>query len=245
MVSDLLEPQKSRRGVYLLPNLLTIGALFCGFYAIIAGTRGHFGSAALAIYIAMLLDGLDGRVARMMGSQSEFGAQLDSLSDMICFGLTPSLVMYSWVLHSLGKPGWLAAFIYTTCTALRLARFNSQSENEDKRYSRGITTTAAAGFIAGLIWIGSVYSLNGKVVAIVVAVITVLVGLMKVSTIPYRSYKDIDVRGKVPFLVIIAIMLVFVIVYYDAPDVLFTLFTLYLLSGPFVWLKHHFFGRNK
>ncbi|MCH9744281.1 MAG: CDP-diacylglycerol--serine O-phosphatidyltransferase [Gammaproteobacteria bacterium] len=224
-----------------MPNLLTIGALFCGFYAIISGMKGYFDSAAISIYIAMLLDGLDGRVARMTHSQSEFGAQLDSLSDMVCFGLAPALVLYSWVLFSLGKPGWLIAFIYTTCTALRLARFNSQSENEDKRYSRGITTTAAAGFIAGLIWIGSIYHLNGQIVAIVVAVITALVGLLKVSTLPYRSYKDIDVRGKVPFLVIIAIMLVFVIIFYDAPDVLFALFSLYILSGPALWLKQRFF----
>jgi CDP-diacylglycerol---serine O-phosphatidyltransferase len=235
-----LKSQKPRRGVYLLPNLFTIGALFCGFFAIIAGSKGHFDSAALSIYIAMLLDGLDGRVARMTNTQSEFGAQLDSLSDMVCFGLSPALVVYSWLLASLGKPGWLVAFIYMTCTALRLARFNSRSENEDKRYCRGITTTAAAGFMTGLIWVGNTYHIGGKSVAIAVAVLTVLVGLLKVSTIPYRSYKDIDLRGKVPFLVIILLMLAFVVIYYDTPDVLFILFTLYILSGPCAWLKRRF-----
>ena len=237
MAEKDLKVVKPRRGVYLLPNLFTIAALFCGFYAIIAAMKGFFDHAALSIYIAMLLDGLDGRVARMTHTQSEFGAQLDSMSDMICFGLAPALVLYSWVLEQLGKPGWLIAFIYTTCTALRLARFNSQSENDDKRYCRGITTTAAAGFMASLVWVGNVYNFTGKPMMIAVAALTVLVALLKVSTLPYRSFKDIDLRGKVPFLMIIILMLVFVIIFYDTPDVLFVIFTLYLFSGPVTWLK--------
>src|SRR3990167_5087920 len=153
---------KKRRGVYLLPNLLTIGALFSGFFAIVAAFKGYFQSAVYAIYISMILDGLDGRVARLTGSQSEFGAQFDSMSDMVCFGVTPALVLYSWSLSGLGKAGWLAAFIYTVCTALRLARFNSQHQQDDKRYFMGLSTPAAAAFVASLIWVFDSDHINGQ-----------------------------------------------------------------------------------
>lgn len=231
MKQNSTEP-KQLRGIYLLPNLFTVGALFAGFYAIIAATKHYFDNAAIAILVAMLLDSLDGRIARMTHSQSEFGAQMDSLSDMVCFGVTPALVLYSWSLTYLGKPGWLAAFIYTVCTALRLARFNSQAQSTNKRYFQGLSTTAAAGLIASLIWTCYEYDISGQIIAWGVLVVTIAVGLLKVSTIRYRSFKDLDLRGRVPFVAIIVIMLVFVLISFNPPIVFLLLSAGYTLSGP-------------
>ena len=228
---------KRRRGIYLLPNLFTVAALFAGFYAIVAGTKNHFEEAAIAIYVAMILDGLDGRIARLTHSQSEFGAQLDSMSDMVCFGITPALVMYSWSLHALGKPGWLAAFIYAVCTALRLARFNSQSQQKNKRYFQGLATPASAGLVASIIWVSTKFGLSGVSMALPIAIVAILLGLLKVSTMRYRSFKDLDLRGKVPFLWILGMVLVFVFISFDPPDMLLAIFLVYVLSGPFstIW----------
>lgn len=220
------------RGIYLLPNLFTVGALFAGFYAIVAATKAYFDVSAIAIFVAMLLDGLDGRVARMTNTQSEFGAQMDSLSDMVCFGVTPALVMYSWSLFTLGKLGWLAAFMYTVCTALRLARFNSQAESTNKRYSQGLTTTAAAGFIASLIWVSTELHYKGSSFSWVMLVLMVFVALLKVSTIRYRSFKDFDLRNKVPFIGVIALVLIIMLISYRPPFVFLVLFSGYVLSGP-------------
>jgi len=223
------------RGIYLLPNLFTVSALFAGFYAIVSATKGLFDTAAIAIFVAMLFDGLDGRVARLTDTQSEFGAQMDSLSDMVCFGVTPALVLYEWSLSSLGKLGWLAAFIYTVCTALRLARFNSIDDPNDKRYSRGLTTTIAAGFIASVIWVCTQYQISGHQINILIAIVALCVALLKVSTLPYRSFKDFDARDKIPFLAVVALALVFAFIALDPPDVFFTCFFLYVLSGPAIW----------
>lgn len=225
-----------RRGIYLLPNLFTVSALFAGFYAIVAATQQNFNLAAIAIFVAMLLDSLDGRIARMTDSQSEFGAQLDSLSDMVCFGVSPALVLYSWSLSGLGKPGWLAAFIYTVCTALRLARFNAQSQNSEKRYFLGLATPPAAGLVAGLVWAASAHDWDGQYLSIGVMVLSIGLGLLKVSTIRYRSFKDIDMRGRVPFLAIFGMVLLIVLISIDPPDVLLAMFGLYVLSGPVMWL---------
>ena len=232
---------KSRgRGIYLLPNLFTVSALFAGFYAIVSATKGLFDTAAIAIFVAMLFDGLDGRVARLTDTQSEFGAQMDSLSDMVCFGVTPALVLYEWSLSGLGKLGWLAAFIYTVCSALRLARFNSMDDPNDKRYSRGLTTTIAAGFIASVIWFCAQYQIPGQDIRIIIAIVAVCVALLKVSTLPYRSFKDFDARGKIPFIAVVVLALVFAFIALDPPDVFFTCFALYVLSGPVTWLWFFF-----
>lgn len=221
-----------RRGIYLLPNLFTVGAMFAGFYAIVASTRGAFDTAAIAIFIAMLLDGLDGRVARLTQTQSEFGAQMDNMSDMVCFGVTPALVLYEWSLSGVGKIGWLAAFIYTVCTALRLARFLSMDDQDNKRFSRGLTTTMAAGFIASVLWFCTQHHITGDSIKSLVLGITVLVALLKVSTIPFRSFKDFDARNKIPFLTIVIIVLGLAFVALDPPDVFLAVFGLYVLSGP-------------
>ena len=224
--------RKHVKGIYLLPNLFTVAALFSGFYAIIAATKQHFDIAALAIYIAMLLDALDGRIARLTHSQSEFGAQMDSLSDMVCFGLSPALVLYAWSLSTMGKSGWLAAFFYMVCTTLRLARFNSQSQQTNKRYFQGLSTPAAAGLIASIIWACTEYQISGHQIALLMTIVTVIVGLLKVSTVRYRSFKDLDVRGKVPFLVILIVVLILVLIAFDPPIVFLVVFGVYALSGP-------------
>lgn len=220
------------RGIYLLPNLFTMGALFAGFYAIVAATKHAFDYAAIAIFIAILLDGLDGRIARMTHSVSDFGAQFDSLSDMVCFGITPALVLYVWSLSTLGKAGWLVCFAYTAATALRLARFNTQLGNADKRYFQGLSTTISAGFVASMLWTCVQYEIEGTAVAWIVAIITILLTILKVSSIRYRSFKDLNLRGKVPFLVIPIIGLLFVLISYSPPEIFLGLFFVYVASGP-------------
>ena len=233
------------RGIYLLPNLFTVTALFAGFYAIVAAMKGLYEEAAITIFVAMLFDGLDGRVARMTNTTSEFGAQLDSLSDMACFGVAPALVMYSWSLHSMGKAGWLAAFVYTVCSALRLARFNTQVGKVSQKYSQGITTTAAAGLIASIVWVATRYGIEGTDIALPMMIISVLVGVLKVSTIRYYSFKAFDLRGKVPFVVIIILVMLFVLVSFDPADILLILFATYTLSGPVLTLWGLHYRRRK
>lgn len=220
------------RGIYLLPNLFTIGAMFAGFYAIIAAMRGRYEAAAIAIFVASIMDGLDGRIARLLHAQSEFGVQLDSLSDMVCFGITPALVMYTWSLAVMGKPGWLAAFIYAACTALRLARFNVQAKKVDKRYFQGLPTPVAAQLIASIVWVCSVYNLAGESIALPMMVLAILLGLLKVSTIRYRSFKDFNLRNRVPFVGILVAVLILALISFDPPDILLLLSFLFIISGP-------------
>ena len=227
---------KRRRGIYLLPNLFTTAALFAGYYAIVAAMQGRFEAAAIAIFIAMILDGLDGRVARLTNTQSDFGAQYDSLADLASFGIAPSLVIYQWALSDLGKLGWLAAFIYTAGAALRLARFNTQVGTADKNYFQGLASPAAAAIIAGLVWVGHDYLEPGRIMNIVTLVITACVGLLMVSNFRYHSFKGIDLRGKVPFITMLVFVLIIVLVTYDPPIVLFTVFFGYALSGPIMTL---------
>ncbi len=229
---------KRRRGIYLLPNLFTTAALFCGFYAILAAISGEFEHAAVAIFIAMILDGLDGRVARMTNTQTAFGAEYDSLSDMVAFGLAPALVMYIWSLNSLGKMGWLAAFIYTAGAALRLARFNTQVGTADKRFFQGIPSPAAAAIMAGSVWVAVDYQIDGVDLAIPVGLLTVAVGLLMVSNIRYNSFKEVDFRGKIPFFSMVVMMLGFSVLFIQPPLILFLIFLVYAISGPVLTLKH-------
>jgi CDP-diacylglycerol--serine O-phosphatidyltransferase len=234
---DDVPEKKQRRGIYLLPNLFTTGCLFAGFYAIVASMAGRFEAAAIAIFIAMIMDGLDGRVARLTNTQSEFGAEYDSLADMVSFGLAPALVVYAWLLSDLGKLGWLAAFVYTAGTALRLARFNTQvSQEAEKRYFQGLASPSAAAVVAGMVWVGQGYGLDGRNIAIAAAIITVLMGVFMVSNVRYRSFKDLDLRGRVPFVAVLIVVLVFVLISIDPPQVLFAGFAVYALSGPVVTL---------
>lgn len=224
----------SQRGIYLLPNLLTTAALFAGFYSIVAAMKGLFDVAAIAIFIAMVADGLDGRVARMTNTQTPFGAQYDSLSDMVAFGIAPALVTYSWSLFYLGKLGWLAAFLYAAATALRLARFNTQVS--DKHYFQGLPSPSAAGLLASIVWMGSSYEMNGIYFAIPIAILTIVVAALMVSTIRYSSFKSVDFKGKVPFLTVVIALFVIVGIALEPPEILFGLFLLFILSGPVLTL---------
>jgi CDP-diacylglycerol--serine O-phosphatidyltransferase len=221
-----------RRGIYILPNLFTTAALFAGFYAIVQAMNGQFESAPVAVFIAMVLDGLDGRVARWTHTESDFGAQYDSLSDMVCFGLAPALVMYEWALSGLGKLGWLAAFLYAATAALRLARFNTQIGTVDKRYFVGLPSPSAAAVVMGLVWVLHSYGVPGKEMSFVALGFTVFAGLAMVSNIRYFSFKHINVKNRVSFVAVIAIVLVFVLISLDPPQVLFLIFFGYSLSGP-------------
>ena len=226
------ERPKRARGIYLLPNLFTTAALFAGFYAVLAAMNDQFEKAAIAIFVAMVLDGLDGRVARMTNTQTAFGAEYDSLSDMVAFGLAPSLVMYEWSLSSLGKLGWLAAFIFTAGAALRLARFNSRLDTADKRFFTGLPSPSAAAIIAGSVWAAYDNTLTGLELAWPALVITAAAGLLMVSNIRYHSFKQVDFRGKVPFFGIVAVMIAFAVILSEPPLVLFAIFFAYTLSGP-------------
>jgi CDP-diacylglycerol--serine O-phosphatidyltransferase len=235
-----VNPHKPRRrGIYLLPNILTTAALFAGYYAIVAAMNDRFEQAAVAVFIAMILDGLDGRVARMTNTQSAFGAEYDSLSDMVSFGLAPSLVVYEWSLSSMlnygwqwGKLGWLGAFIYAACAALRLARFNTRASSTDKRYFQGLPSPAAAAVIVGMVWVVFDHDIPGANVAFIALPVTILTGLLMVSKISYYSFKDIDPRNKVPFMAMLIIVMIFVLASIDPPKVLFGGFLIYALSGP-------------
>ena len=225
-----------RRGLYLLPNLFTTGALFSGFYAITSAMGGRFETAVIAIFVAMILDGLDGRVARLTNTQSEFGAQYDSLSDMVSFGAAPALVMYLWAFSSLGKVGLFAAFVHTAGGALRLARFNTQLETADKNYFQGLPSPAAAAILAGFIWICLEYKYDIELFKYFALGLTVSTGLLMVSNFRYSSFKKIDLKGKVPFIVAIAAMLGIAFVMAQPQTMLFLLFLGYAISGPVITL---------
>lgn len=201
-------PESKRKGIYLLPNLLTTGGLFSGFYAVVSAMNGHFESAAIAIFVAMLFDGLDGRVARMTNTQSDFGAEYDSMADMVSFGIAPALVAYTWGLTEMGKLGWLAAFIYVAGAALRLARFNTQIGIADKRYFQGLASPAAAALVAGLVWVGVEYDVAGDDYGILVALLTAAAGLLMISNFKYNSFKEVNWHGKVPFVALLVVMLI-------------------------------------
>jgi CDP-diacylglycerol--serine O-phosphatidyltransferase len=247
--NPVVGPPVRHRGIYLLPNLFTTGALFAGFYAIVAGMKGQFEHAAIALFVAMIMDTLDGRVARLTGTQSAFGAQYDSLSDMVCFGLTPALVSFNWGLSNFGKLGWLAAFIYTAATALRLARFNIQNTllgTSDKRYFIGLPCPSAAAVVAGMVWVSTELGISGKKINIIVALVLIGLAMLMVSNLRYYSIysiKEIDFKGHVPFFTVLVVVLIFSIIAWDPPIVLFLVFFLYALSGPGLWLRNKY--RNK
>lgn len=225
-----------RKGVYLLPNLFTTGALFGGFYGIIASTNGQFSIAVIAILVAGVLDGLDGRVARMTNTQSQFGAEYDSLSDSVAFGVAPALVVYNWSLVELGKVGWMAAFIYAACACLRLARFNVQVEAADKTYFTGLSSPAAAGLLIGLVWFGTDNGISGSDVPYLSLLITIMAGVLMVSNLSFPSFKQIDFKGRVPFITILIAVILLAVFFIDPPKVLFGIALSYSIFGTFMTL---------
>ncbi len=235
-----------RRGVYLIPNLLTLGALFSGFYAIIAGMGGNFNEAGWAILIASIFDGLDGRVARMTGTQSAFGAEFDSLSDMVSFGMAPSLIVFSWALSSLGNMGWAASFIFISCAALRLARFNVQLGTVDKRFFVGLQSPIAAGVVTFLVWVGFKYEVEvTPFIAYSMALITVFAGLLMISNYKYFSFKEMHLKGTVPYVVFVLLVGLLVLVAQYPHEVLLSMCVIYAASGPVGWLYRRQFRKGK
>jgi CDP-diacylglycerol--serine O-phosphatidyltransferase len=226
-----------RRGIYLLPNLLTLGALFSGFYAVIAGMSGNFNEAGWAILIAGVLDLLDGRIARLTNTQSAFGAQFDSLSDMVSFGVAPSLIMFSWGFGPLGNVGWAASFIYMSCAALRLARFNVQLDTMDKNFFLGLQSPMAAGVITFLPWVCYKYGVEvTPLIAYLAAILTVFVGLLMISNYKYFSFKELNFTGTVPYMVFVFAVILLVVVAQNPPEMLLGMNIIYVASGPCLWL---------
>ncbi len=230
MGNDLNEI-KRHKGIYLLPNLFTTAGLFAGFFAIVAAMDERFEAAAVAIFIAMLMDGIDGRIARWTNTQSDFGREYDSLSDMISFGIAPALVVYIWALQSLGKLGWLAAFLYTATAALRLARFNTQAGTVGKGFFQGLASPAAAALVAGMVWVGADYQVEGDAYAGFAFVLTIAAGLLMVSNVRYHSFKNFDLKGKVPFVALLVVVLIFVFISISPSHVLFAMAFAYMVSG--------------
>jgi CDP-diacylglycerol--serine O-phosphatidyltransferase len=232
-----------RRGIYLLPNLITTGALFAGFYAIVAAIDGNFERAGVAVFVAMVFDGLDGRVARWTSTESAFGKEYDSLSDMVSFGLAPAIVTYQWGVARIteygsvwGRTGWLAAFFFAVAAGLRLARFNTRAATVDKRFFEGLPSPSAAAIVAAFVWFSSEWREPGLVGLIVAFVVTALAGALMVSRFSYYSFKEINPGGRIPFAYIALVPLTFVLITIKQPVVLFTLFSIYALSGPVWWL---------
>ncbi|MCP5279621.1 MAG: CDP-diacylglycerol--serine O-phosphatidyltransferase [Thiobacillus sp.] len=236
---DLVEEEGKprRRGIFLLPNLFTTGALFAGFFAIVQAMNGHYESAAVAIFVAMVLDGLDGRVARLTNTQSAFGAEYDSLSDMVSFGVAPALVMYSFALQGMGKLGWIAAFVYCAGAALRLARFNTMLAVQDKHWFLGLPSPSAAALAASFVWVMVDNHVTGQEVRWLAWGVTLFAGLSMISNFRFYSGKDINLKRSVPFVVIVLVALAFSLVSIDPPIILFLLFLGYGLSGYALWVK--------
>jgi CDP-diacylglycerol--serine O-phosphatidyltransferase len=235
--------KKVHRGVFLLPNALTTGALFAGFYSIIAGINGHYVAAAVAVVVAGVLDGLDGRVARLTNTQSEFGVQYDSLSDLISFGLAPALLAFNWSLTTMreisplaGKLGWLAAFLFVACAALRLARFNTQASSTDKTYFQGLASPAAAGTLVTTIWFFNDQGIAGESVRWLIWLETVALGLLMFSRVRYLSGKSWPIGDRIPIGFLFLVVLVFVLLAVDPPTVLMTLGVMYVFSGLVITL---------
>ncbi len=240
--------RRRSRGFYLLPNAFTTGGLFAGFYAVVMAMTDQFAAAAVAVFIAMLLDSLDGRVARLTNTQSAFGEQYDSLADMVSFGAAPALIVYSWALKGMGKLGWVAAFIYVAGAALRLARFNTNIGTVDKRFFQGLPSPAAAALVAGLVWVATDLrelrwiTASGPELAWLAWIVTVYAGVTMVANVPFYSFKDLNVRRAVPFMFVLLLVAGFVLISSDPPTVLFGLFVIYGVSGYVLWAWRHWRG---
>ena len=239
------ETRAGSKGIYLLPNLLTTGALFCGFYAVLSGFSGKYELAAMAIFVALFFDGLDGRVARLTNTESDFGRQYDSLSDMVSFGIAPAVVAYGWGLGTLGKFGFAAAFVYSSCAALRLARYNVQAETSGGNDFTGLPSPVGAALVAGLVWSTHALTMSFELV-IVGMLVTVSGGLLMVSNFKYSGFKEIDFRGKVPFFVIFSVVMGFIVISIDPARISFAMALTFSVYAPvkafYVYAKRRLSG---
>jgi CDP-diacylglycerol--serine O-phosphatidyltransferase len=239
---DETRPRPRNRGIYLLPNLFTTAVLFSGFYAIVAATDGNFDRAGIAVFIAMVCDGLDGRIARWTNTQSEFGKEYDSLSDMVAFGLAPAVVAYQWGVARIaeygavwGRVGWLATFFYAACAAFRLARFNTRAATADKRFFEGLPSPSGAAVLAGFVWMVNDLQREGLRDLVLLLPVALIAGGLMVSSFPYLSGKDFNLTRRIPFAVLLLVPLGFILVGSSPPEMLFGMFALYATSGPLLW----------
>ncbi len=234
-----------RRGVYLLPNLFTLAALFAGFYGVIAGMSGNFDEAGWAILIAGVCDGLDGRIARLTGTQSAFGAEFDSLADVISFGMAPSLLMFTWAFQPLGQLGWAASFMFVSCAALRLARYNVQLGTVNKRFFLGLQSPVAAGIVTGIPWVGFHYALEVTLfISYFCAFVTIFTGLLMISNYQYFSFKELNFKGTVPYMVFVFTIVLLVVIAQNPHEMLFSMCVIYALSGPVGWIRKQMRGKK-
>ncbi len=248
--TDVVEqaPRPRRKGIYMLPNMITLAALFGGFYAIVMAMNGRFDNAAIGVFCAMVLDSLDGRVARMTNTQSAFGEQMDSLSDMVSFGAAPALIVYEWALKGLGQPGWAAAFVYCACAALRLARFNTNIGVVDRRFFQGLPSPAAAAIVAGFIYVMDDAGFRDGVrdtpwLVWTTFAITLFSGLTMVTNVPFFSFKDIGFKRSVPFITLVAVALGIAVIQLHVPRMLFGVFIIYGLSGYGMYIYRRVKGK--
>ena len=239
---DSAEVRKPRKGIYVLPNLFTLAALFGGFYSIVMAMNGRFEQAAIGVFCAMVLDSLDGRVARMTNTQSAFGEQMDSLADMVSFGAAPALIAYVWALTGLGRWGWIGAFVYCACAALRLARFNVNTTVVDKRFFQGLPSPAAAAIVTGFIWLVTEAGIKGAEVSWFMFALMLYAGLTMVTNVPFYSFKDVSFKRSVPFAVIVSIALGIAVINIDPPTVIFALFVMYGMSGYVLYFWRRYKG---
>jgi CDP-diacylglycerol--serine O-phosphatidyltransferase len=237
-------PSTRRKGIYLLPNLLTTGGLFAGFYSIVASIDGNFQAAAWAIFVAMFADALDGRIARMTSTASEFGKEFDSLADMVSFGLAPAIVTYQWGVERLseygalwGRLGWLAAFLYVAAAAFRLARFNTNLA-QDRRFFQGLASPAAAAGVASMVWLTTHYGIDGLTALVAGITVTAIAGLLMMSRFAYASFKDVNLGRRLRFANLVLIPLVIIVIAVEPQVTIFVLFLVYAASGPVAWLWH-------
>ncbi len=242
-IEPAADARRRPKGIYFLPNMITLAALFGGFYAIVMAMNGRYDLATVGIFVAMVLDSLDGRVARLTNTQSAFGEQMDSLSDMVSFGAAPALVAYEWALRDLGRWGWIAAFVYCACAALRLARFNVNTGVVDKRYFQGLPSPAAAALVAGFIWLMQETEVAPGDVTWVIFALTLYAGLTMVTNVPFYSFKDLSLKKSVPFAALVLVALGIAVINIHPPTVLFFLFVIYGLSGYAVYLWRKSKGR--
>ena len=232
-----IEQKSVSRGFYALPNIITTGGLFAGFYAIMQSRLGHYEAACIAIYVAMIMDVLDGRLARLTNTQTEFGSQFDSLADMVSFGMAPAMVIYEWSINGMGKLGGLVAFVYIACAALRLARFNASNASEDKKFFIGLASPAAAGLVISAMYVCVDYSVSAEFMAPIMCLLVFTAGILMVSNVKYRSFKDFDVKDRIPFVGLIVLVLAFAAIYFDPPVAFLLVGVSYFLSGlvDYVW----------
>jgi|SRR5579863_750816 len=244
VATETQEYQRPRgRGIFLLPNLLTTGCLFSGFYAVVAAIDNHFNYAGAAIFIAMVFDTLDGRIARLTHTESAFGKEYDSLADMLSFGVAPGIVAYQWGVvriaeygHPWGRFGWLACFFYVAAAALRLARFNARAAVADKRYFEGLPSPSGAAIVAAFVWFVSDWHEPGLVGLICAFIITASAGALMVSRFGYPSFKQFHLDRRIRFIYMVLVPVVFMLIAIDPPTMLLSMFGTYALSAPLLWV---------